>query len=343
MEMARGRPPGPSRVNQARPGRTQRRRVVGRSRGRPEGFGLRPHGGEQLRLEDHGITIGSVGTMDQRGARNPGMQDTTARRRRRRGRRPVAGSMIVLCALVASLVAADYWVNAGEIYRGVSAGSVSLGGETPGEARKLLEDRAARALAEIRLTGPERSTLDTREMSVDFDAAATAESAYAVGRRGGLLERVGDRARAAFGTARVAPEVEYRPGAARAAVEDLAARVSREPRSASVVIRGAEAEVIESAKGYDLDVPATVESVDRAIRQLTGEARMAGEVRKPKIATGAAGRWPHRSCWRPRPCRRRARRRGPRRRPGRRPLASSRRRPGSRRGGHPASVRSPGS
>ena len=241
-----------------------------------------------MRLEDHGITVGPVGAAGQREARGSSMPDTTSGRRRRGGRRPFAGPVIVLCALVASLVAADYWANAGAIYRGVSAGSVPLGGETLEEARGLLEARAAGTLDEVALRGQEGYTLGTAGMDVDFDAAATAERAYGLGRSGGLLGRLGDRARAAFGVARVAPAVDYREGAVLAAVEGLAGRVDREPRSASVAVRGAEARVVGAEKGYELDVQATAENVGLAIEGLTGEAQMAGEVLQPELPTREA-------------------------------------------------------
>jgi vancomycin resistance protein YoaR len=165
---------------------------------------------------------------------------------------------------------------------------VAVGGKAPGEVRELLEARTARTLSVIRLTGPEEFTLDTERMALDFDVSRTVDRAYAVGRRGSFLERLTDRAKAALGVARVAPAVEYRPEVARVAVQDFAAQVNREARSAAVIIKGAKAEVIGHKEGYELNVPATVESVEQAIEELTGEARAVGEVLKPKVGTPAA-------------------------------------------------------
>ena len=50
-------------------------------------------------------------------------------------RRGIAGPVIIICAIVAVLVAADFWLNSGKIHRGVKVGNVSLGGQTPAEAR----------------------------------------------------------------------------------------------------------------------------------------------------------------------------------------------------------------
>jgi vancomycin resistance protein YoaR len=186
------------------------------------------------------------------------------------------------------MLAVDHWSNTGKIYRGVSAGSVALGGKTPEEARELFEDRVATHLKDIRLTGPERSSLDPGVMDVSFDTAATVDRAYAVGRRGGIFERFRDRAAASLGAAKVAPAVAYRPEAAYAAADELAARVDREPKAASVVIQDAKVEVVESREGYRLDVPATAGSVQRAVEEVTGEARMVGETLEPRIDTSVA-------------------------------------------------------
>ena len=75
--------------------------------------------------------------------------------RRRRG---FVGPVLIACAIIAVLVAADYLMNAGKIYRGVEVGTVSLGGQTPGQARETVQERATGALKEIELTGPELFT-----------------------------------------------------------------------------------------------------------------------------------------------------------------------------------------
>lgn len=200
----------------------------------------------------------------------------------------IVGALLALCAFAVVIVAADHWYHSGKIYRGVSAGSVTLGGKTPEEARELFDDHAAAALEKIRLTGPGGTTLDAGALDVDVDVASTVDRAYAVGRSGGLFERLGDRATGVVGAARVAPAVEYRPEAVYAAIDKVAAGVDREPRAASVVVRGAEVEVIESREGYRLDVPATVGNVQRAIEGVTGEARVVGDTLKPKIDTPVA-------------------------------------------------------
>lgn len=186
------------------------------------------------------------------------------------------------------LVAVDYWMNSGKIYRGVEVGTIALGGKTPAEAERIVEDRTSGALKEIRLSGPEEFTRSAGEMGVNFNVAATVDQAYAVGREGNIFERLGERFKALYGDITIPPDVDYQPAKARAQVENLAARLDEKPRDASMTIYGSETEVVESAEGYKTDVAATMESVDRSVRDMTGEAEIVGEVLKPEVNTQAA-------------------------------------------------------
>jgi vancomycin resistance protein YoaR len=205
-----------------------------------------------------------------------------------RKRRSLAGPIIIACAVVAMLVAADYFMNSDRIYRGVEVGDVVLGGKTPAEAEKIMRDRATGALKEIEFSGPEQVTRTSREMGVSFNVDATVEKAYAVGREGNILERLGERARALLIGVTIPPDVNYRPGKARAQVEQIASHVNHEPREASVNIYGSQVEVVESREGYKLDIPGTMQSVDGAIEDMSGKARLVGEVLEPKVNTGEA-------------------------------------------------------
>jgi vancomycin resistance protein YoaR len=203
-------------------------------------------------------------------------------------RRNIAGPVVIACAVIAVLVAADYLMNAGRIYRGVEVGDVALGGRTPTEARQIVEEHATGALKEIEFSGPEQFTRTAREMGVSFNVEATVDEAYAVGREGNILERLGGRGRALLGQMTIPPDVDYRPGKARAEVEEIASQVNREPKEASVNFFGSEVEVVESREGYKLDNAATMESVDRAIEDMSGQARLIGDVLEPAITTREA-------------------------------------------------------
>jgi len=200
----------------------------------------------------------------------------------------LAAAAILTCAAFSALVAVDGLANAGEIRGGVFAGSVTLGGKTPGEAREILSRRSPRALGEIRLLGSHGDlAVPAVNLGADLDAGATAEKAYAVGRRGGFLERLSDRVRAPFGVV-VQAEVRYRAEAARAEAEVLAARVNQQPQDATLEVSGTGVRVAPSEEGYRLDPAATAANLQGALEDLSGEAEVSGEILEPEITTAEA-------------------------------------------------------
>ena len=226
---------------------------------------------------------------DRRTDRGGGYQDYraggTGGRPKRRG---FAGPIIIACALVAVLVAADFWLNSGRVHRGVEVGNVSLGGMEPAEARQVVRERALGPLQEIELTGPERFSRSAEELGVNFHVNATVDKAYAVGREGNLPERLGERLRAAFPGITIDPNIDYRSERVRAEVEEIAGQIDTPPRDATVEVVGPEVEVGESREGYRLDVEDTMASVDEAIDGMTGEAKLRGKVLAPAITTAEA-------------------------------------------------------
>ncbi len=186
------------------------------------------------------------------------------------------------------LVAFDYWSNAGKIYRGVEVGPAQVGGKTLDEARETVEAEAAGPLKEIRLAGPEDVTFTDEELGISLDTQTTLKEAYAVGREGGIGERLGDRIGAAWGMASVRPEIRYNPDVARTKIQDLASRLDAQPTEGSVAVSGGAVEVGPSAKGYETDVEGTLGNLDRAVDEMTGKAEVAGRVLEPEVTTGEA-------------------------------------------------------
>ena len=206
-----------------------------------------------------------------------------------RKRRSIAGPILIACAVLAVLVSAYQFLNSGKIYSGVEVGDVALGGTTPAEARQIVQERATGAVKEIQLSDPEHQfTRTSREMGVRFNVDATVDEAYAVGREGNILERLGQRANALVGGVTIPADVNYRPGKARVEVEEIASQINQEPREASVRVVGSQVEVVDSAEGYELDVSATMRSVGSAVEDLSGQARLVGDVLEPQITTAEA-------------------------------------------------------
>ncbi|WP_152670716.1 VanW family protein [Rubrobacter aplysinae] len=211
----------------------------------------------------------------------------------------VAVAAGIFAALLCALVAADYLLNSNEIHRGVSAGEVDLGGMTRSEARAALEDHASEKLNEIALKGAgERAVIPAGEIGLRLDAATTAGRAYAVGREGGVFARLRQRAGAALGLTQIPPAVDYRPDDLRAEVEGVASRLGGgSPASpgapgsgggSAVRLAGSGVELVAFREGYEVEVGATVESAERAIRDLSPDAELAGQ--KTKSGLDASGR-----------------------------------------------------
>jgi len=203
-------------------------------------------------------------------------------------RRGIAGPIIIICAIVAVLVAADFWLNAGKIHRGVEVGNVSLGGKTPVEARQIVRDQVVGPLQEIDFEGPGHITRKASAMGVSFNINETVDKAYAIGREGNVLDRLAERLRASFGGATIPPDIDYRAAKTRGEVREIASQVDRSPREADVKIYGSEVEVADSRDGYDLDVAATMASVDGAIEDMSGKAHLRGDTLDPKVTTAEA-------------------------------------------------------
>jgi vancomycin resistance protein YoaR len=203
-------------------------------------------------------------------------------------RRGVAGPIIIICAIIAVLVAADFWLNSGKIHRGVEVGNVSLGGMTTAEARQTVKDHVMGPLEEIEFSGPENFSREAKDMGVRFNVARTVNQAYAVGREGNVLDRLSERLRASFGGATIPPDIDYRPEKARAEVQEIATRVNHQPTEANVKIYGSEVEVSKSRDGYELNPAATMTSIDGAIDDMSGKVSFQGEVLDPDVTTAEA-------------------------------------------------------
>jgi vancomycin resistance protein YoaR len=201
-----------------------------------------------------------------------------------------AGPILIVCAIVAVLVAVDYSTNSGKIYRGVSAGDVDLGGLTQAEAEDAVREQATGALREINLSGPEEYSFSAEEMGVDYNVEATVEEAYSIGREGGIMERVSQRLQGMYGTVEVEPDVEFQAERAREQVESVAADLNTEASEAEVNIFGPEVEVVDSSEGYRTDVRATMENVNSAVEDMSGEAEIVGESLTPELVTAEAER-----------------------------------------------------
>ncbi len=228
-----------------------------------------------------------------RAARRSDRRNAAAAKRKSRGsryarRRGLALVALAICVLLAGFVALDALLGGDEIQRGVSVGAVDVGGMTPEEARRVVERDAAATFEKITFgTGEEGFTLSGEELGVRSNAAAAVDEAYAIGRRGNVLQRLSEVSRAYLGGVRVDLEAGYDERAAASALDRAAAEFDREPQNASFIVTDAgKVEVKEAREGRVLDREGTLANLDRALESMSGRVPLAeGPAPKPEVTT----------------------------------------------------------
>ncbi len=215
--------------------------------------------------------------------------DGTSENRRKGGRRwRIFIPLLLICVALVALVAADYWMNHGRIYPGVSVGSVSLGGKTPEEAERILEERTGGGLKEIELTGPQAFALSSERLGVDFDVRETADRAYAVGRQGGILEQAGDRIAATWGTVGLPLLVGYERERLREGLSGVVAALTIEPVEAGFVMNGNEVSVTPSVTGRNVEEEKLLDDIEAGLSEGEREYEIPVVTDEPDLTTAEA-------------------------------------------------------
>lgn len=210
--------------------------------------------------------------------RSPGQKPDYTRRRRI--------TLRVLVAVVLVVVAALWYAgNADEIRSGVRIGEVDVGGMTREEASAAVERHAAGAFEEIRF-GDGVFSVPGEKLGVKVDAAPAVSEAYSVGREGWIGKRVFDVLRSYLGGIQLEPAVEYREKVAREVIEDAAHAFYQKPQNATFSLTDeGQVEVEEAQKGRVLDREETLENLDLALSEISGEVSIAADYRKPEVGT----------------------------------------------------------
>ncbi|MCA1737521.1 MAG: VanW family protein [Actinobacteria bacterium] len=203
----------------------------------------------------------------------------------------LVGAVLVLCAVAAVLVAADYWSNSGKIYKGVEIGSMSLGGKTPEEARRTIEESTG-MFEEVKLIGPEKEefALSAAELGVGFDVEATVDKAYAVGRRGSILERIVERTKADLGTVRVPLIEDYERERIRDGLSDIISALAVEPVEAGFEVSGNTVSVTGSQAGKKVDEEELLDDLEAGLPEGQREYEVPVVIDEPQLTTEEAER-----------------------------------------------------
>jgi vancomycin resistance protein YoaR len=181
----------------------------------------------------------------------------------------LAGFLIFGLAILGTFAATRLWY-AGRIFPGVHAGGVDVSGLSP---------RAAAALLSEQIDYPQRGKIVLRdgqqtwvsspaELGLSFDAEATAQAAFAVGRSGALPAQVKAQLEAAVNGMDLAPQVLFDQRAAFRYLSSLAGQIDQAAVDASLSLQGTEVMVTAGQTGRQLDMTTALALVTAQLQTL---------------------------------------------------------------------------
>jgi vancomycin resistance protein YoaR len=195
----------------------------------------------------------------------------------------IAFFLLVVAGSVLYLVGGD-----NEIDRGVSIGSVDVGGMTKDEARKAVQDNASATFQKISFgTGKEGFSIGGDDLGIKVDAASAVDEAYSVGRRGNVFQHLSDSLRSYLGGVRVDLDAGYDKDKASSALKEQAEEFNKEPQNASFSVTDEGKVVVKEAEnGRVMDQAGTLANLEGALKNMSGHVAIAeGPTPKPKITT----------------------------------------------------------
>jgi vancomycin resistance protein YoaR len=180
---------------------------------------------------------------------------------------------ILLVLLLGGFIVAVQMLYQDAIMPGVWVNEVNVGGMSQPEAMSALTDSftyTEEAIFTFRYT--DETGLDDRfwqlsagELGVSFDAEQTVEQAFAAGRSSNILFDVVEQASIWFNGRPISPIVRYDQAIATQKLIEIAETINRPAQNASLNIDGLIVSTTPGIVGMELDIPATLQQVDRYI------------------------------------------------------------------------------
>lgn len=123
-----------------------------------------------------------------------------------------------------------------QIAPGVRIGGVAVGGRSVDEARDVIREEVVAPLQKpvIVSFGPKRFKLSPQRLDQNADVDGMIDEAVARSREGNLLERAARYARGSVVNVNIEPRIGYSQDALDEFVDDVAAKVNRDPQNASI-------------------------------------------------------------------------------------------------------------
>lgn len=201
----------------------------------------------------------------------------------------ISVAVVVLVGVAAGVTAftLNSFTRSDLIAPNVLVAGVAVGGESVSAARELLLRQWVPTLpAEIILRHEEDSfEFAPKTLGAELQIEQALSKARQVGREGNFLRKVTDRLRLMRSTVEIPVPVTVQESRLRAQLVDLATRVDRKPRNATVKVGGGdEVEVVPGRVGISLDLDASQKAVAEALRTLkTEEVKLVSRKQEPAV------------------------------------------------------------
>lgn len=227
------------------------------------------------------------------GSKRPGGPARVVRRKPKKKdyarRRGVAFVGLAAALLLILFIAVDLLAGGDdEISRGVTIGSVGVGGMTKAEASRAVQDDASATFQKISFgSGEEEFSLSGADLGVRVDAASAVDEAYSVGRRGGFFRHLSDGLHSFTGGTDIDLAAGYDEEKAGSALGKAAEGFDQKPKNASFsVTDDGNVEVEKAQDGRVLDQDATLANLEGSLQNMSGHVPIAkGKPPEPEVTT----------------------------------------------------------
>lgn len=207
------------------------------------------------------------------------------------------GFLALVGGLILFIFASLIWslgyqlVYAGRIFPGVSVAGIDLSGMTPADASlKLNKELAFPYQGQILLRDGEKIwSASPAELGMVFDASASAQSAYKLGRSGGILGSLNDQLEARQNGKNANAVIILDEKVAYAYLQRLATEIDQAPVEAALTVQGTEVVAQPGQIGRFLNVDAALIALSEQLRSFRdGEVDLIVDEIQPKLVDIAA-------------------------------------------------------
>ncbi|MCL6477705.1 MAG: VanW family protein [Peptococcaceae bacterium] len=188
-----------------------------------------------------------------------------------------------LAVFVAGIILARN--SAGRILPGVTSAGVSLGGVSPEQAEETLKERFGSLENDVLvLEGESRQwTIPMKDIGAVYDYRETVRMAYAVGRRGWVVQRISDQLRNRGEGTEVPLYIKFDQEALENELDKISQEYRKDPQNARLALKDGKVSLISCLDGREVDVAETLRRIKELRAGVKPRAAIASRPVYPRI------------------------------------------------------------